>query len=63
MPKIATTPRISKAKPAAKRRHLPAGVTGATLLARVKRGDFGHGIDWAAVTLAYGSRRRRSRAA
>ena len=63
MPNIVTTNRPAKIKSTVKRRRLPASVTGATLLARVKSGEFGREVDWAAVSLAYASRRRRSRAA
>ena len=63
MPTVATTNRRSKTKIAAKRGRLPAGVTGAALLVRAKSGEFARGIDWTAVSLAYASRRKRSRAA
>ena len=63
MSNITTTSRPSRAKSAAKRRRLGGGVSGAVLLARVNSGEFGRGIDWAAVSLAYASRRRRTRAA
>ena len=63
MPSVATPIRPSKPKLSGKRRELPAGVTGAELLARAKSGDFGRGLDWAAVGAAHGTRRGRSRAA
>jgi hypothetical protein len=62
MPSNIATSRPTKVKSAAKRRRLPVGLSGATLLARAKSGEFGRGIDWAAVSVAYASRRKRSRA-